>query len=84
MHLPAVNADMRKWRLFAVPPRSKSMAWDTGYLHMSQKNEFHGGIAIGGTKHCVDTGYLHMSHLKNFRAKLMLAQPGYLWLFQYI
>jgi hypothetical protein len=26
MHWPAVNADMRKMRLFAVPPKSKSMA----------------------------------------------------------
>jgi len=27
MHWPAVNADMSKIAAFAVPPRSKSMAW---------------------------------------------------------
>jgi hypothetical protein len=27
MHWPAVNADMSKNAFFAVPPRSKSMAW---------------------------------------------------------
>jgi hypothetical protein len=27
MHKPAVNADMIKLRLFAVPPGSKSIAW---------------------------------------------------------